>query len=200
MNVQILECTDCPLDLISICAGVSYGKPYADKNRAKKCFDNGHLSVFEHAKVTFLIDDISRDCANQLVRHRHGSYTQQSQRYCKVDTEDAWYEVPLSFMGDFDAYHKSMKDCADAYNEAINSGVPVEDARYLLPGSAYTSIAVTFNLRSFYEFLKLRLDDHAQWEIRNLAFDMLNEFQRYSSQQNEIAEWFITSLGVSDER
>ena len=76
-----------PLTLAGAIAGVSTNKePSKDFNtaqvkRALRCLEEGHTSVFEHVYVTFRVEDISRACSHQLVRHRHMNFCQESQRY-----------------------------------------------------------------------------------------------------------------------
>jgi thymidylate synthase (FAD) len=60
-------------------------------------------------------------------------------------------------------------DCYNEYLRELKDGVPPEDARYSLPISCKTEIAVTYNLRQWRHFLKIRTDRHAQWEIRDIA-------------------------------
>lgn len=172
MHVEIVSYTPHPVDVCSIAAGTSYGMDDPSIKRLRRCVQQGHNSVLEHASVTFRVDGISRACSHQLVRHRLASFVQKSQRYTKV-TGDDWYVIPPSF--DFeleDAFCNAMSDCMQNYQAALDAGVRPEDARYLLPEACKTEITVTMNYRSLYHFLDLRLDEHAQWEIRQLAESM----------------------------
>jgi thymidylate synthase (FAD) len=65
-----------------------------------------------------------------------------------------------------------MRTDAAAYVNALANGVRPEDARFLLPEACKTEISVKMNLRSFFQFLDLREDMSAQWEIRDLAHSM----------------------------
>ena len=175
-NVKILSCTPYPLRAISIAAGTCYGKTDISEKRVENCIKAGHESVLEHASATFQISDISRACSHQLVRHRLASYSQQSQRYCKIDTgSDDWYVIPPDILADnnrLELYKMFMGDYAWHYNGALNDGVKPEDARYLLPEACKTEIVVTMNCREFFHFLETRLSHRAQWEIRYLAQEM----------------------------
>jgi len=66
-------------------------------------------------------------------------------------------------------------DCAySEYKAELAEGVPPGDARYVLPNATKTELAVTYNLRQWRHFFKVRCDHHAQWEIRNIATDILS--------------------------
>ena len=178
MQVEVITATQNPMDVISMAAGVCYGKTNVDSKRAERCFRNGHLSVFEHASATFHIKGISRSCMAQLTRHRHASFCVQSQRYCKYGLDgDDWFVVPEAFkqpgfVGDRTLesfYRKKMENDAKAYREALQAGVKPEDARYLLPEAKDTELVVTMNCRELFHVFDMRLDKAAQWEVRNLA-------------------------------
>jgi thymidylate synthase (FAD) len=127
----------------------------------------------EHVSFTFGIEGISRALTHQLVRHRLASYSQQSQRYVK--TEDFKYIVPYSIKNDKIAlakFEKIMQSLQEGYDELLKT-VPKEDARYVLPNAVETKIIVTMNARELVYFFKLRGCKRAQWEIRNLAIEML---------------------------
>jgi len=134
----------------------------------------GHLSVLEHASFTFGVDGISRVTSHQLVRHRIASYSQQSQRYVKFTTPE--YVVPET-IGKDEKLRKSFTDTVDGlfklYKELLDSGVPAEDARFVLPNAACTRIILTMNARVLLHFFRLRCCERAQWEIRAMATKML---------------------------
>ena len=75
MQVTVLSATPAPMDVIGIAAGMCYGKPTPSPERVRRCAENGHMSVFEHASATLKIDGISRACLAQLTRHRVASYS-----------------------------------------------------------------------------------------------------------------------------
>lgn len=171
--------TETPLTLIGEAAGRCYDKRDGDaKARAIRCWKSGHMSVFEHASLTWKIEGISRACSHQLVRHRLASYTQVSQRYTRIPAksgDDSWYVTPPSLKGD-EAYARAMSHCADSYLGMLGCGIRPEDARFILPEATKTDLVVTMNLREFIHFYGLRSDEHAQWEIRELAERMLAAF------------------------
>lgn len=173
MEVEILEWTNDPVELISRCAGICYGKDDANIERVRNCFKRGHMGVFEHASVTFEISGISRACSHQLVRHRMASYNQQSQRYCKLDNSYSVVVPESIILADmWRDYTRCTTMCLETYKKMLDAGVPAEDARYVLQEGGLTSIVVTMNVRELFHFLDLRTDKHAQWEIRALANEM----------------------------
>lgn len=170
MQVTVESFTPEPVRVCSIAAGTCYGKLDASEKRLRRCFADRHMGVFEHASVTFRVEGISRACSHQLVRHRLMSFNQVSQRYCKMDG-DYGFVVPESFekaslYGNFAC---AANICMRLYQEALEAGVPAEDARYILPQAGVTEVVVTANLREWMHFWDLRCDKHAQWEIRELA-------------------------------
>jgi thymidylate synthase (FAD) len=144
----------------------------------EKVVGMGHLSVVEHAHFTFSVEGVSRSLTHQLVRHRIASYSQQSQRYVSMDKAE--YVVPPSLSKDPEArklYAKSMDDAWMAYRELAKK-VPKEDARYVLPNACHTNITVTMNARELWHFFRLRCCKRAQWEIRLMAWKMLEEAKK----------------------
>lgn len=159
----------------------------------KNIVDRGHGSVLEHCVFTFSIEGISRACSHQLVRHRIASYSQQSQRY--VDGSKFGYVIPPeikkneSFKKAFDSY---MKNTMNFYNGLVALGIKKEDARYLLPNATTTNIVVTMNARELLHFIELRSSPRAQWEIRELAQEMLRQLK-------EVAPVIFGGLEVKEE-
>lgn len=141
----------------------------------KTVITSGHTSTLEHASYTFAIDGVSRAMTHQLVRHRLASYNQQSQRYVTYDSEPT-FVVPPSVADDPAASQAFDGACAaafESYRALLDAGVPAEDARYLLPNAMETKIVVTMNVRELFHFFELRCCKRAQWEIREVALEML---------------------------
>ncbi|MBO3840078.1 MAG: FAD-dependent thymidylate synthase [Thermoproteota archaeon] len=137
---------------------------------------HNHLSPIEHASFTFAIEGVSRACTHQLVRHRIASYTQQSQRFVKVDTSSGdWFVTPRTLReGELgEKFKEKMRIIASWYEEFSNKGVEKEDARFILPQATKTNIVVTMNARELLHFFNLRLCTRAQWELREVAMEML---------------------------
>lgn len=137
----------------------------------------GHLDVLEHASFTFSVAKISRSCSHQLVRHRIATFSQQSMR--SVDMSDltpANFVVPETVKKDPVAsatFYETLEKCLKSYKTMRQRGIPKEDARFILPIASPTNITFTMNARELLHFFKLRLSTDAQWEIRNLAKEML---------------------------
>ena len=135
----------------------------------------GHFSALEHASYTFAIDGVSRALTHQLVRHRLASFNQQSQRYVAY-TEGLSTIKPASIAQNEEAnrlFDEMIERTVEAYQAFLDAGVPAEDARYILPNAAETKIVVTMNIRELLHFFSLRCCNRAQWEIRDLAWAML---------------------------
>lgn len=140
----------------------------------KFLFRVGHFSVFEHASFTFAIDGVSRALSHQLVRHRIASYAQKSQRRTSMDHPR--FVIPPSVeesRAAVDAYTSVINSIVVGYNDLKELGVPLEDARFLLPNACETALLVTMNARSLFNFFSLRCCSKAQWEIRGMADEML---------------------------
>ncbi|GFN36566.1 FAD-dependent thymidylate synthase [Tepidimicrobium xylanilyticum] len=165
--------------------------------------DLGHESPIEHVAFTFGVEGVSRTLTHQLVRHRIASYSQQSQRYVKLDQFD--YIIPPSIEGDPEAkrlfveamekdqeyYNKITQILFNSYYEGyIKQGLnekeakqkseklAIEDARYVFPNACETKIVFTMNARALLNFFRLRTCNRAQWEIRELAVEMLKLVKR----------------------
>ena len=135
--------------------------------------EHAHESPLEHSVMIFHIT-CSRACSHQLVRHRIASYSQQSQRYVKMD--DLPVIVPDSIAkneGVSRSFEIWCRAVENRYRAALREGIPAEDARYLLPNAVATHIVVTMNLRSLRHFFAERCCNRAQWEIRDIANQML---------------------------
>ncbi len=144
----------------------------------KKIIKLGHYSVLEHATFTFAIEGISRVTSHQLVRHRIASFSQQSQRYVKINNKDFSYIIPKSIAKDDKLnkiFTKATKELARIYNLFLEYNIAQEDARYILPQAVETKMIITVNARELLHIFKLRCCNRAQWEIRELANIMLRE-------------------------
>ncbi len=141
----------------------------------KTIMTSGHFSTLEHASYTFAVDGVSRALTHQLVRHRLASFNQQSQRYVKFKAEPQVVK-PASIAAD-PALSARFDETIDAiwaaYDACVQAGVPAEDARYLLPNACESKIVVTMNIRELLHFFENRCCNRAQWEIRELAWKML---------------------------
>ena len=138
---------------------------------------SGHESVLEHCSFTFHIEGVSRVLLAQLTRHRLASYSVESQRYCGVGLDFDDYVIPETIFTDPDLMarlYPLMEDVQKFYKEALFKGVPDEDARFFTFQAAKTQLVMTMNARELRHFFSLRCCNRAQWEIRQLADEMLS--------------------------
>ena len=137
--------------------------------------DSGHDSLLEHEKFTFHVEDVSRVLLAQLTRHRIASYSVRSQRYCGATLD---YVIPRTIYEDDELMadlYRALNASEAFYTKAVNKGVPAEDARYFTFQAGITELVVTMNIRELRHFLSLRCCRRAQWEIRELADEMLRQ-------------------------
>jgi thymidylate synthase (FAD) len=173
MIVQLVDYTSDPEYRIGRFAGICYNAKHDRDScikRAVKCYTDGHLATLRFAYATFYIGDISRVCSHQLVRSKHLDFLQQSQRYVEQTAGNTTYTYPVGLTEEqkkaVDAhYYQSMW----LYEDLRKAGIKKEDARFVLPEATHTSMYVTGNLQAWDDFLKLRADKHAQWEIQEVA-------------------------------
>lgn len=162
--------------------------------------DLGHESPVEHASFTFGIEGVSRALLAQITRHRIASFSVQSQRY--VSKSDFSYIIPpeidkipeareefIAAMEEDARHYESLREKLIAVHLKTNLEAGMdeaeakkaaekkanEDARFVLPNACDTRIIMTMNVRSLYNFFRLRCCSRAQWEIRELAIAMLKE-------------------------
>lgn len=152
-------------------AGMCYNAkdPYKALLNAIEC---GHESVLEHCKFTFKIEYVSRVLLAQLTRHRIASFSVQSQRYCGADM-DMVIPASMCLPELVDEIIHAKRTVEKLYDHAIALGVPQEDARYLTFQAGATKIVMTMNVRELRHFFSLRCCNRAQWEIREMADEML---------------------------
>ena len=174
MNVNLIQSTPNPVETISQIASICYdSNPKDPMKLVKHLYKSGHHSVFEHIYFTFKIESISRACSHQLVRHRMCSFTQRSQRYCSE--ADFNFVTPHSVFKNsaISSYDYAMYDIAEQYNNLQLTGMPKEDARYVLPNACSTDLYLSCNLRELIHICNERLCSKAQWEIRELVQKMV---------------------------
>jgi thymidylate synthase (FAD) len=172
----------------------------------------GHLSVLEHATVSFYLTGISRSLSHELIRHRHFSYSQLSQRY--VPERDAAMVEPDVIADDPELHAKfvaATEASVAAYTELLEglekkfAGTGTQGkqaraqgkqarqaARAVLPNATETRIVVTGNYRAWRHFIAMRGSEHADVEIRALAIACLRELRRIAS--NVFGDFEIRAL------
>lgn len=174
MKVSLIQATPKPIETIAEIASICYDSDPKDPLKlVKHLYNNGHHSVFEHIYFTFKIEGISRACSHQLVRHRHCSFTQRSQRYCSEDGFGIVEPTSIQNIDTKGGYYSLMDEITRSYEELQALGVPNEDARFILPNACATSLYLSCNLRELIHMSNERLCSKAQWEIRNLVKEMV---------------------------
>lgn len=194
LKVILLRHTPNPEETVAMAAKLCYSPADVESLKGKieskdqkafveKLVKMGHMTPIEHASFTFAMEGISRACSHQLVRHRLASYSQQSQRY--VSEESGFdYIIPPSIKEDKKlkgTFISFMEEAQNAYNimvkklneKGIKGESANQDARFVLPNAAETKIMVTMNARELLHFFRQRCCNRAQWEIRQMAEEML---------------------------
>lgn len=188
-KAELIDYTDNPERNVATAARLCYSKKGAaelneEMSREKvedlvrKVVGMGHTSTLEHTYFFFHVQ-CSRVTSHQIVRQRIGtSYSQRSQRYVTEDNFD--YIIPPKIKKNEKAhkiFKEKMEELEDTYLQLIEMGIPKEDARFILP-TIKTNIVISYNARSLMHFIRLRACNRAQWEIRILARQMLNEVKK----------------------
>jgi thymidylate synthase (FAD) len=133
-------------------------------------------AFLSHLSFTFALEGMSRACSHQLVRHRVASFSQQSQRYIQVKKlQEHVVTPPTVAEKGGERFSAFIQDASEAYAELVEAGVPREDARFVLPNAAETSLLMTMDGSSLMHFFGLRLCSRAQWEIRAMTEEMLKQ-------------------------
>lgn len=168
----------------------------------------GHLSVLEHGTVSFYITGISRSLTHELIRHRHFSYSQLSQRYVPerdaavvepaVIAEDP--ELHARFIAATDAAAEAYAELlaglerkfADEPNATLRRKQARQAARAVLPNATETRIVVTGNYRAWRHFIAMRATEAADVEIRALAVECLRQLQKAAA--NVFSDFVVSTL------
>lgn len=193
----------------------SWAKPNpvtaTNKGYIENIFSHAHFSVLEHSQVSLYITGVSRALTHELVRHRHFSFSQLSQRY--VPSNDVKFIKPEAIANDQDlngVFEEAVQIASRAYdlleknlrvkygvNETSAKKKAREVARSVLPNATETRIVVTGNYRTWMEFIEKRGARFADVEIRTLAIEVLgilkavapNVFNRYEVHEFENLKW-----------
>lgn len=182
--IHTAECNDLPAPFDCNCDP----KP-GDEKLLRYLWKHKHTTPFEMAGATFEIY-APIFVIREWHRHRTQSYNEMSGRYIELPND---YYVPSAervmaakqsstnkqgsekgfdaldaevIRSDMDAVHRYARD---KYEELLEMGVAREVARMVLPVSQYSRFRASANLWNWFRFLQLRLDPHAQWEIREYA-------------------------------
>jgi thymidylate synthase (FAD) len=193
LNVKLMSHSPDAAKLTAMAAKLCYSQSHIDDIESgltsekaadfiSQIVDIGHLSTIEHASFTFGIEGVSRTLLAQITRHRIASFSVQSQRYVSYSKNGFGYIIPpaIRALGDeaVKKYEDQMATMQQWYDdwqtELGNEGEKSnEDARFVLPGACETRMLLTMNARELLHFFSLRCCNRAQWEIRALAWQML---------------------------
>ena len=153
---------------------MSRSDPEGDKKLVKTLMMNGHESPFEHIVFTFYVK-APIFVARQWFRHRIGSFSERSGRF--TEFEEEFYVPDKTRAGEkVESMRTAMHDAFETYKSLLKSGIKREVARMVLPMSLYTQWYWTVNARSLMNFLNLRTDKYAQYEIREYAMAIAKFF------------------------
>lgn len=206
-SLELIRTSGSDVDIVNA-ARVSYGKFVSqitdrDEKLIQYLMDHDHTSPFEHNQLSFRVK-CPLYVSKQWMRHRMNSYNEISYRYVKAPVE---FYIPVSWraqdknnkqasVGAFKdqhalaTYQAVLNQAYTAYEQLLESGICREQARGILPTCTYTQFIFTCNLHSLMHFLKLRMHEGAQWEIRMYAAGMLKLAYQY----------FPASLGAWQKR
>ena len=176
---------------------MSYGKGRkTNREFIEHIVEVGHGSVLEHAVWSFLVTGVSRSFTHELIRHRHLSYSQLSQRY--VDESSSPYVEPDVIAEDPElhaVWEESVNVARAAYDRLVaglerhyasepdrtlRRKLARQAARSVLPNATETRIFVTGNARALRHFIEMRGSEFADVEIRKVALALLEILRRES--------------------
>lgn len=176
MNVTLIRHTPEPDKLCGEAAALCTGYTGDQINALRGAMNSGHESVAEHACFTFKIVGVSRVLLAQLTRHRLASFSVRSQRYCGASSDAVMPDtIRRASESVRKEYENALVSSWDSYKRLLGQGIPDEDARMVVPQCTATALIMTMNARELRHFFELRCCNRAQWEIRRMAWRMLEE-------------------------
>lgn len=145
-------------------------------------------NAMEALTFAFFVGNVSRTCTHQLVRTRHGAaFLQQTSR--ASDLRGAWFRMPITIFGDSilrDEFIFQVNEARRSYAEAVDAGVPYQDARFLLPDSMCTHLAAVYNWPTLQRLAQNRLRNFMQWEINSVLRAMRREVKLVTPELAEL--------------
>jgi len=149
-----------------------------------------HASTLEHLVYSFYIEGVSRALLQELARHRMASLSVKSTRYTLKElkneepfsVEDKQRASKYLVMTDVDMVDEMSIKALENIRLVLKEGISNDKAKYCLPESYKTELTWSINARSLQNFISLRSDKAALWEIRELAnalFQTLPEDHKY---------------------
>jgi len=133
-------------------------------------------SSWEFADVTFLVENVSRATAQQITRTRTASFAMQSQRV--TDMSDVTWDRVGRDAFEADRHDSRMRNAIKRYSEAVEEGMPLEDARDLLPIGVHCNLVNKYNLRGLVELCRARDSLRVQGPFRDVCAQMKGEVLR----------------------
>jgi thymidylate synthase (FAD) len=137
-----------------------------------------HDSVAEHGSIILQVVT-DRAVLAQLTRHRHFSFSVESQRYVNYSKDKFGNEIKVikpegieEGTMQFDIWSKAMQEAEHYYFTLINSKCKPEVSRSVLPNSTAVELTLSGNVRQWRQYFKLRTSSHAQADIKKLTFQM----------------------------
>lgn len=167
MKVSLIDHSKHGEETIAQSAGLCYGKPNKDVTRIQRLKEHKHLATMRFAHVVLKVEDISIACHGQIVRSKHLDFLVESKRY--VDASNRGFVMPEVSEEATTIINESYLSSLNSYTRLLELGVAKEDARSILPMNTMTSMYIAGNLQAWIDFLKLRVDTHAQKEVREVA-------------------------------
>jgi len=178
--------------------------PAKDRQLIRYLMSHQHTTPFEMCEVKFMVQ-VPMDCWRQWIRHRTANVNEYSTRYteaidaCQTTAPDQWRLQATDNKQGSNGYLETDDDLTESgiggtllsqeekafhrrahnlYKQRINNGVAKEQARKDLPLSTYTRAYWKCDLHNIFNFLRLRMDSHAQYEIRmyaNAMFEIVKQ-------------------------
>jgi thymidylate synthase (FAD) len=159
----------------------------------EKQLSRGHYGPAEHPQITFAVEGVSRVTMAQITRHRHMTFDIQSMRYADFSEQEIVTPQSLRDEQHFsretglvdvddrdelrDEYEETVDELVSLYERLVRSGVPKEDARFILPLGTTVNMTFSGNARTFMHLLDMRAKANAQWEIRELSEMLIEELK-----------------------
>ena len=180
MKVTLEDYNNRTEEMIATSAAICYNSKPKNLEMINKMKEHKHLATFRFAYAVIKIEDISTITAVQTLRTSFAdmidsdSHLWESQRYVN-QSERKFVVPPCEYLSENDRARattsfKVVNDLTSkTYNNLLDMGVKKEDARYIFTRAITTDLYIAGNMQMWSQFLKLRTDAHAQWEVRAMA-------------------------------
>jgi thymidylate synthase (FAD) len=148
------------------------------KTFIRGAINRGHFSILEHEKMTCKVV-CDRGVTHEIVRHRIGSYSQESTRY--VNYKEGLKVIKPFMLSEVQEpiWRSAIEAAEKHYTDLILCGARPEEARSVLPNALASEIVITYNMREWRHFLYMRGAKGAHPQIREIAVMMLDELKDY---------------------